>query len=63
MQAGDRIRMPRAWVRDWQYPDTTGVIHQINADGWFIVHWDELIGDYYYSPEQAENLEVMDESR
>ena len=62
MKVGDKVRMPRAWVRDWEYPDTMGVVHQINTDGWVIVHWDDLYGDYYYSPEQTEKLEVIDEN-
>ena len=63
MKVGDKVRMPRAWVRDWEYPDTMGVVHKINGDGWVIVHWDDLYGDYYYSPEQTEKLEVISESR
>ena len=63
MKVGDKVRMPRVWVRVWEYVDAIGVIHQVKPDGWIVVRWDELYGDYYYSPEQAEKLEVIDESR
>ena len=59
MKVGDKVRMPRAWVRDWEYPDIMGTIHQINTNGWVVVRWDELKGDYHYSPSQAEHLEIL----
>jgi len=63
MKVGDKVRMPRLWVRVWKHVDAIGVIHQIKTDGWVVVRWDELYGDYYYSPEQTKMLEVIDENR
>lgn len=55
MQKGQRVRMAPMW----KYDEAFGVIHQIKSDGYVVVIWDSINGEWHYTPEQAKNLEVQ----
>ena len=56
MQKGQRVRMAPMW----KYDEAFGVIHQIKSDGYIVVLWDGINGEWHYTPKQAKNLEVLD---
>ena len=53
MQVGDRVMMKPMW----KYDCAVGTVKQIKSDGFVIVRWDGINGDWHYTPEQAERLE------
>ena len=55
MQKGQRVRMAPMW----KYDEAFGVIHQIKSDGYVVVIWDGINGEWHYTPEQAKALEVL----
>ena len=55
MQKGQRVRMAPMW----KYDEAFGVIHQIKADGYVVVIWDGINGEWHYTPEQAKKLEIQ----
>lgn len=57
MKVGDRVKMAPMWKYDVAY----GVIKQIKKDGYVVVRWDDINGDWHYTAEQAQQLEVIDE--
>ena len=57
MQIGQRVRMAPMWKHD----EAFGVIHQIKSDGYVVVLWDGINGEWHYTPEQATKLEVIDD--
>ena len=57
MQKGQRVRMAPMW----KYEEAFGVIHQIKADGYVVVNWDGINGEWHYTPEQAKKLEVIND--
>ena len=57
MQKGQRVRMAPMW----KYDEAFGVIHQIKRDGYVVVLWDNINGEWHYTPEQAAKLEVIDD--
>ena len=59
MKVGDRVRMSPMW----KYDEASGVIKQIKKDGYIVVRWDGINGDWHYTAKQAERLEVINESR
>ena len=59
MKVGDRVRMAPMW----KYAEAFGVVKKINNDGYVVVRWDNINGDWHYTPEQIKKLEVINESR
>ena len=55
MLVGQRVRMAPMW----KYDEAFGVIHQIKADGYVVVIWDDINGEWHYTPEQAKGLEIL----
>ncbi len=55
MKVGDRVRMSPMW----KYDEAFGVIKQIRKDGYVVVNWDGINGDWHYTDEQANRLEVV----
>tara|TARA_A100001011_G_scaffold352915_1_gene394024 strand:- start:896 stop:1057 length:162 start_codon:yes stop_codon:yes gene_type:complete len=43
----------------WKYDEAFGVIKQIRKDGYVVVNWDGINGDWHYTDEQANRLEVV----
>ena len=55
MKPGDRVKMSPMW----KYSEATGSIKQIKKDGYVVVLWDGINGEWHYTPEQAKRLERM----
>ena len=55
MKVGDRVRQSPMWI----YEEAVGTILQIKKDGYVVVQWDGINGDWHYTPEQAEKLEKI----
>ena len=55
MKTGDRVRMAPMW----KYKEAHGKIKQITKDGYVVVLWDNIKGQWYYTAEQAKRLEVI----
>ncbi len=57
MKEGDKVSMEDVW----KYGYAIGEIQKITAEGYVVVKWIDIPGQWHYTPEQAERLEVMDE--
>ena len=57
MKVGDRVRQSPMWV----HKEAAGTILQIKKDGYIVVKWDGINGDWHYTPEQGSKLEVINE--
>lgn len=55
MKVGDRVRMAPMW----KYDEAFGVIKQIKGDGYVVVLWDNINGEWIWTAEQAQKLEVI----
>jgi len=58
VKKGDRVRMSPMW----KYDTAVGVILNINKEGYVIVRWDGINGDWYYTESQAKKIELILES-
>ena len=43
----------------WKYDEAIGTIKQIKRDGYIVVKWDNVNGEWHWTPEQALKLEVI----
>ena len=59
MEKGDRVRMAPMW----KYEEAVGTILQVRKDGYIVVRWDNINGDWHYTEEQAKRLELVNEAR
>jgi len=59
MKIGDRVKMSPMW----KYDEAIGTIKQMKRDGYVVVEWDNINGEWHWTPEQAGKLEVISESR
>ena len=58
MVKGNRVRMAPMW----KYEEAFGTVKQIRKDGYIVVVWDNINGEWHYTEEQAKRLEVIDAS-
>ena len=58
MKVGDRVTMSNVWKMD----KAIGTIARI-AEDHVVIKWDSEHDEWYYTSEQAENIEVINESR
>ncbi len=56
MKVGDRVRMEPMW----RYEVAEGVIEKIMSD-YVVVRWKGIHGQWHYTHEQADRLEVIDD--
>ena len=60
MKVGDKVRMAPMG----KYDEATGVVKKFTADGYVVVRWEGIPGDWHYTEEQAKlRMEVIDEGR
>ena len=59
MDKADRVRMAPMW----KYEEAFGTVKQIRKDGYVVVVWDNINGEWHYTEEQAKRLEVVNEDR
>jgi hypothetical protein len=45
----------------WKYEEATGEIEKITVDGYVIVKWVDIPGQWHYTKEQAQRLEALNE--
>ncbi len=57
MKVGDRVKMAPMW----KYEEAIGEITKIKKDGYVIVVWDNINGEWHWTPEQAKKLEVIND--
>ena len=55
MKVGDRVKMSPMW----KYEEAIGTIKQIRRDGYVVVNWDDINGEWHYTAEQAKRLEIL----
>lgn len=55
MKVGDSVRMAPMW----KYDEAFGVIKQIRKDGYVVVKWDGINGDWFYTEEQSKRIEIL----
>ena len=58
MKLGDRVKMEPMW----KYESAIGVIDKI-TESYIIVKWVDIPGQWHYTIEQAQKLEVINEDR
>ena len=47
----------------WKYDEAIGTIKQIRKDGYVVVIWDNINGEWHYTSEQAKRLEVLNKQK
>ncbi len=55
MKVGDRVKMSPMW----KYDEAIGTIKQIRKDGYVVVIWDGINGEWHWTSDQAKKLEVV----
>ena len=58
MKAGDKVKMSPMW----KYKEATGEIQKI-TESYIIVKWVDIPGQWHYTKEQAQKLEVVSEEK
>ena len=59
MKLGDKVKMAPMW----KYEEATGEIEKITTDGYIVVKWADIPGQWHYTKEQAQRLEVISEKQ
>ena len=59
MNVGDRVIMKPMW----KYAEAIGTVLQVRKDGYVVVKWDDINGQWHYTKEQAKKLEIVNEDR
>jgi len=57
VKVGDKVKMSPMW----KYQEATGEIEKITVDGYIVVNWVDIPGQWHYSIEQAQRLEIVSE--
>ena len=57
MKQGDKVKMAPMW----KYEEAIGEIQKITADGYIVVKWVDIPGQWHYTKEQAKRLEAIDD--
>tara|TARA_A100001015_G_C14907543_1_gene678990 strand:+ start:978 stop:1175 length:198 start_codon:yes stop_codon:yes gene_type:complete len=58
MKVGDTVRL----CPMWKYKEAIGVVKQIKKDGYVVVVWQGINGEWHYTPEQAKKIEIEDDT-
>ena len=55
LKPGDRVfREPM-----WKYSRAEGTVVKISGDGYTIIKWDNINGEWYYTEAQAKSIQVI----
>ena len=57
LNVGDKIKLSPMWKYDVAF----GTVKKVNKDGYVVVIWNGINGEWYYTPEQAKRLELVTE--
>jgi hypothetical protein len=55
MKVGNRVKMSPMW----KHSSANGTIKQIRKDGYVVVVWDGVNGEWHYTNEQSKRIEVI----
>ena len=55
LKSGDRVFKERMW----KHSRVEGVVLRISADGYTIIKWDNIMGDWYYTEDQAKSIRLI----
>ena len=58
MKVGDKVKMSPMW----KYDTAVGKIEKITSDGYIVVKWVDIPGQWHYTKQQAGRLEIINES-
>lgn len=56
MKVGDKVKMSPMW----KYETAIGHIEKITGDDYIVVKWVDIPGQWHYTKEQAQRLEIVD---
>ena len=56
MKVGDAVKMEPMW----KYEVAIGTVIQVKKDGYVVVRWDGINGDWHYTPEQSKRLQKIE---
>ena len=59
MKVGDRVFMSPMW----KYDKAIGTVVKITRDGYTVISWDGINGEWLYTEEQSKKLEAHDETK
>ena len=57
MKVGDRVEMSPMW----KYDRAEGTVIKVSRDGYTVVRWDGINGDWHYTEEQSKKLKQIEE--
>ena len=43
----------------WKYEEAIGTVKQIKRDGYVVVIWEGINGEWHYTEDQAKRLEIL----
>ena len=55
MKVGDRVKMSPMW----KYKEALGTVRLVKPNGYVVVIWDNINGEWHWTPEQAQKLEIL----
>ena len=56
IKKGDRvIKSPM-----WKYDSAKGTVIKATKDGWIVVNWDGINGDWYYNESQSKEIKLLE---
>ena len=58
MKVGDRVKKSPMW----KHAEAYGRVVKITKDGYTIVKWDNILGEWYYTKEQSKKIEIVEEA-
>ncbi len=56
MKVDDRVEMSPMW----KYDRAEGTVIKITKDGYTVVRWDGINGEWHYTEQQAEKLKLVE---
>ena len=56
IKKGDRVSKSPMW----KYEEAIGTVIKASKDGWVVVKWDGINGDWHYNKEQSKEIIIMD---
>ena len=59
MEINDRVKMDLGP----NYGPSIGTVKKITKDGFVVVIWDNVNGEWYWTEDQAKQLEIINENR
>ena len=58
MKVGDTVRLSPMW----KHKEAIGIVKQIKKDGYVVIVWQGINGEWHYTPEQAKKIEIEDDT-